>query len=610
MGTCNSKGIKKDPSTVSIEAIFNRCNTQKDKKTPAVSPLIKSEFYCFTEWVLSFRFYNKLHNDDQSTKYITMTGGPNDKNIFKVIKSIDQIDGKNLSDFSSSSVSLTRHSIIGNQQNGCHMRSNSDLKLSLVGLLERLAMNRPKKIQKLLFIGPPNNLRWLMWISIAKSKYLEIQSQIGISNQQIYSYLINSSFPDESIETQIKKDLPRTKIDLKYFKSQNWLMSLYNVLKAIALYDDTLGYCIGMNELAACCLIVSDCNEAEAFNLLRFMYSSKFGLQLREFYINGFPKLKYYTYFVYELIKERLPSIYQILDREKILGEMWLQNWIQNLYSNLFEFSVGVRLWDCIIALGTDFLINFSLGYIKYFEEQILKCRDATDFLEIFKEKNKFKSDKEMLVFREKIIKLSLDFHISPETYKRINHKYQEHLKKEITSITVTTTNVDQPKQQIHDEVEKMKLILNVLNGGEIVQPSNEEIIPVIDPQTKIIENEDDNSIDENRQITIQNLNKINTIQEANSESDNEIIDNNSMQIPSNFDNCISIENIPKLIVVDNTKKSSNFLEMIKEINKESNVVDNSGNNSNEIIQRLSEMNMNIKEEQIPRSLHAIKIKT
>ena len=604
MGTCNSEGIKKEPSTVSIEGIFNTCNTPKDKKTPAVSPLIKSEFYCFTEWVLSFRFYNKLHNDDQSTKYITMTGGPNDKNIFKVIKSIDQIDGKNLSDFSSSSASqmmLTRHSIIGNQQS-CHMRSNSDLKLSLVGLLERLAINRPKKIQKLLFIGPPNNLRWLIWISIAKSKYFEIQSQIGISNQQIYSYLINSSFPDESLETQIKKDLPRTKIDLKYFKSQNWLMSLNNVLKAIALYDDTLGYCIGMNELAACCLIVSDCNEAEAFNLLRFMYSSKFGLQLREFYINGFPKLKYYTYFVYELIKERLPSIYQILDREKILGEMWLQNWIQNLYSNLFEFSVGVRLWDCIIALGTDFLINFSLGYIKYFEEQILKCRDATDFLEIFKEKNKFKSDKEMLLFREKIIKLSLDFHISPETYKRINDKYQEHLKKEITSITVTTTNVEQPKMQIQDEVEKMKLIFNALNGGEIVQPkvSEEEIIPVIDQQTKIVED------DENRQMTIQDLNKINTIKESNSESDNEI-NNNSMQMSYIFDNCISIENVPKLIV-DTTKKPSNFLEMIKEINNESNVVNN--NNSQEIIQRLSEMNMNIKEEQIPRSLNVIKIKT
>ena len=47
---------------------------------------------------------------------------------------------------------------------------------------------------------------------------------------------------------------------------------------------------------------------------------------------------------------------------------------------------------------------------------------------------------------------------------------------------------------------------------------------------------------------------------------------------------------------------------MIKEINNESNVVNN--NNSQEIIQRLSEMNMNIKEEQIPRSLNVIKIKT
>ena len=172
MGTCSSKGIKKEQSTVSIRSIFNNCSTPKEKKAQSVSPMIKSEFYCFTEWVLSFRFYNKLFNDDQSTKYITMTGGPNDKNIFKVIKSIDQVDGKNLADFSSllASQLVTRHSIIGNQQNSNHIRSNSDLKLSLIGLLERLAMNRPKKIQKLLFIGPPNNLRWLMWISVAKSK--------------------------------------------------------------------------------------------------------------------------------------------------------------------------------------------------------------------------------------------------------------------------------------------------------------------------------------------------------------------------------------------------------------------------------------------------------
>ena len=33
-----------------------------------------------------------------------------------------------------------------------------------------------------------------------------------------------------SIETKIKKDLLRTKNDLKYFKGGNWSISLYNVL--------------------------------------------------------------------------------------------------------------------------------------------------------------------------------------------------------------------------------------------------------------------------------------------------------------------------------------------------------------------------------------------
>ena len=99
MGVCSSTKTNNDGGSVSLASIFK--NSSINSKNP-ISPSVKSDFYFFTEWILSFRFYTKLYNDDQSTRLITKTGGPNDKNIFKVIKSIDQIDGKDLSEFSNS----------------------------------------------------------------------------------------------------------------------------------------------------------------------------------------------------------------------------------------------------------------------------------------------------------------------------------------------------------------------------------------------------------------------------------------------------------------------------------------------------------------------------
>ena len=628
MGVCSSKKTNTDGGSVSLASIFK--NSSANSKNQ-ISPSVKSDFYFFTEWILSFRFYTKLYNDDQSTRLITKTGGPNDKNIFKVIKSIDQIDGKDLSEFSNS-ISLntlksdfsknSRHSFIAKQfTNGSNNNNNNisdyDLKMNVIGLFERLCRCKPKKMQKLLFIGPPNNLRWLMWISIARSKYLEIQSKIGINNEQIFSYLINKPFPDDSTEDKIRKDLNRTKTDIKYFKSGNWSLSLFNVLKAIALYDDGLGYCIGMNELAACALIVSDCNEAESFNLLRFMYSSSFGLQLREFFINGFPKLRFYTFFVYELIKERLPKIFKILDDYKILNEMWLQNWLQNLYSNLFEFSVGVRLWDCIIALGTDFLINFSLGYVKYFENKIIACRDATEFLEIFKEKNKFKNDKEMIDFREKIIKLSLNFHISPQTYERIEQKWTATCKKEYLARTVTTatnnnvnTNPNDESRantmkDANDEVEKMKNILIKINEGKEAHVNE-------DAKIEDAKEEEENSKNKNNINKVSNKEEIKSgLQIIKEESKDEIDKTNMLDtINAQFHNEENNKQTEQ-IITDNINKENQ-----SESDDSGEIIDNCDDddeiekpNESQVLQTLNKMNMNmdIQEEQVPKSIIAKK---
>jgi len=68
-------------------------NHQKFVSFEDNSQIEKNNFYNFTESLMQFKFYIKLFNDDQkSTKLITKTNGPNDKNIYYIIKSIDQLN--------------------------------------------------------------------------------------------------------------------------------------------------------------------------------------------------------------------------------------------------------------------------------------------------------------------------------------------------------------------------------------------------------------------------------------------------------------------------------------------------------------------------------------
>ena len=96
MGSCASKNKNRDNVLLSINSLFNIKNKPNgvNGSKSVREPCYTSDFYFFIEWIFSFRFYIKLYNDDQNTRLITMVNGPNDRNIIKVIKAIDQIDGK------------------------------------------------------------------------------------------------------------------------------------------------------------------------------------------------------------------------------------------------------------------------------------------------------------------------------------------------------------------------------------------------------------------------------------------------------------------------------------------------------------------------------------
>ena len=487
MGACNTK--EKDEFQ-SISTYFK--NSKKINNNTQ-----KSDFFNFTEWILSFQFYNNFQNNNERIiKLITKHIGSNEKNIFKIIKAIDQLEGKEFHEFTyslslqsskSNNTKFYSHNNNNININQTHINLNNnlknsenssvkimtynDLKLILSNFIDRLCRSKMKKIKKILLIGPPNNMRWLIWISIAKNNFLNIESKIGINNSQIYHNLINCS-PNPEIEKEIRNDLNNTFSNIKIFKNENQLNSLYNILKVFSLYDKEIGYKKGMNKIVRNILIVSDCNEVESFQLLRYLFSDYYGLSIREFFKDNSIKFNFYSYLIYELIRERLFPIYNIISKLQIEKEIWLDKWIITFYDFLFDFSINIRLFDCMIVLGLNFLINYTLGILKYYQNVIIEFKDKSSFYNFFQKKLKFKTDNDVLIYRERIIKLALEFNISYTTIKRIEDKFNFEMKmKNSNNMTYkhfqySHLNMINNNEENNHEINIMKSIRNSINGS------------------------------------------------------------------------------------------------------------------------------------------------
>ncbi len=231
---------------------------------------------------------------------------------------------------------------------------------------------------KYLSKGPPNNIRWNIWISLALS-----QSENDFLSQDKYLELKNKDDKNFEIyeEEQIRKDLNRSNQNKEFFSNEKTINSLYNILKALAIDDPELGYCQGMNILAANFLMISDENEYETFNMLRFLFKH---LELREFFINGFPLLMMFIFILKEFIKDNHPKLFAKINELEVPEEIWIFKWLQTLFNLTLPLSITIRLIDCILCFGLEFLLNYSLAFIKFFEKKLFICEDINDFLNTF----------------------------------------------------------------------------------------------------------------------------------------------------------------------------------------------------------------------------------
>ena len=351
-----------------------------------------------------------------------------------------------------------------------YINGEKNLYHELIYIMEKICLYDIKKIQKILLIYPINNLRWIIWLAMARSKYNKIQRRLNVSNTDIYNELVNKvELKDDSLMFELHNTLK----EIKVFKC-NWSTCLYKIIKCLLLYKKDFQYESGMNILIGVPLLISDCNEEDTFFFARYLFSSYYGLGLCYFFGEDELLLNYLVFIVHELTKERLPKVYDYLCKLNIADELWIKKWIKTFFSSIFDLSITIRVWDCVIGVGLKFLVNFSLAIFDYFKDRFLPLKKVKYFLEFFDYdlRNKYKKKKEVLLFREEIIRLAQSYNIPDGKYQLLEKEYISFLfsdkdKKssdiEHFDTSKTINNYYSNNDSLDDEQYHIKLILRTL---------------------------------------------------------------------------------------------------------------------------------------------------
>lgn len=207
-----------------------------------------------------------------------------------------------------------------------------------------VARNRPKELTQAICRGFPSELRGLIWQLIASSKSATLE--------EVFESICKESSPHEKA---IKRDLTRTSF-VKNASSD----SLFRIIKAYSLFDPEVGYTQGMAFIAVPLLL--NMTEPEAFSLLVSLMKY---YELRRFFLSDMPGLHLRLYQFDRLLEDTLPNVHVHLSRQGVRSSMYASQWFLTLFAYKFPLQIVLRIFDIVIAEGSEAILKFGVALMK-----------------------------------------------------------------------------------------------------------------------------------------------------------------------------------------------------------------------------------------------------
>ncbi|KAL0291709.1 UNVERIFIED_CONTAM: TBC1 domain family member 2B [Sesamum radiatum] len=250
-----------------------------------------------------------------------------------------------------------------------HVSSTLKSSLKLSSLTNAITLKR------LIRKGIPPNLRPKVWFTLSGAA--KKKSTVPDS----YYNDLTSAVEDKvtSATKQIDHDLPRT------FPGHPWLdtpeghAALRRVLVAYSFRDSDVGYCQGLNYVAALLLLVMK-TEEEAFWMLAVLLEN---VLVNDCYTNNLSGCHVEQRVFKDLLTKKCPRIAAHLEALEFDVSLVCTEWFLCLFSKSLPSETTLRVWDVLFYEGAQVLFNVALAIFKMNERQLLTTHHVGDVINV-----------------------------------------------------------------------------------------------------------------------------------------------------------------------------------------------------------------------------------
>ncbi|CAA2979056.1 TBC1 domain family member 2B-like [Olea europaea var. sylvestris] len=248
---------------------------------------------------------------------------------------------------------------------------NSTLKSSLKFSVLVNAITLKRLIRK----GIPPSLRPKVWFSLsgaAKKKSTVPESYYNDLTGAVEDKVTPAT-------KQIDQDLPRT------FPGHPWLdtpeghSALRRVLVGYSFRDSDVGYCQGLNYVAALLLLVMK-TEEDAFWMLAVLLED---VLVNDCYTYNLSGCHVEQRVFKDLLTKKCPRIAAHLEAMEFDVSLVSTEWFLCLFSKSLPSETTLRVWDVLFYEGGKVLFNVALAIFKMNEEELLMTHHVGDVINI-----------------------------------------------------------------------------------------------------------------------------------------------------------------------------------------------------------------------------------
>lgn len=217
--------------------------------------------------------------------------------------------------------------------------------IGIAGLGNKGKVGRAKwrEFRSLVLAGVPVALRAKVWSECSGASAMRIP---GYYDDLVRG--VGGSEPDSSVVVQIDMDIRRTLTDNVFFRKGPGVAKLKEVLLAYSRRNPEVGYCQGMNLIAASLLLIMPTAE-DAFWILTSMIEI---ILPQHYYDHGLLASRADQVVLRQYISELLPKLSAHLEDLGIELEALTFQWFLSVFTDCLSAEALYRVWDVVLCLN------------------------------------------------------------------------------------------------------------------------------------------------------------------------------------------------------------------------------------------------------------------